>query len=161
WSRRLRVDERPHPRSSRRAGDRRRSGVDQLAERPRSADAVRRHEAQRHRSRGRALQLRVLLRAPDRPCRARRASDPAARGRKGRRVNTDWVTPPFDVVRFAHIELIVTDLAASREFYVDEMGLVPTAETSDALYLRGYEERLHHSLVLREGPAPLLDHISF
>ena len=76
-------------------------------------------------------------------------------------MNTDWVTPPFDVVRFAHIELVVTDLAASRAFYVDEMGLVPTAETSDALYLRGYEERLHHSLVLREGRAPLLDHISF
>ena len=37
---------------------------------------------------------------------------------------SDWVTPPFDVVRIAHVELVVTDLAASREFYVDMLGLV-------------------------------------
>jgi len=73
----------------------------------------------------------------------------------------DWVTPPFDVVRVAHVELVVTDLAASRDFYVDTLGLVATAETDDALYLRGYEERLHHSIVLRVGPEPLLDHVSY
>jgi 3,4-dihydroxyphenylacetate 2,3-dioxygenase len=76
-------------------------------------------------------------------------------------VNTDWVTPPFDIVRVAHVELVVTDLPASRAFYVDTLGLVPTAETSDAIYLRGYEERLHHSLVLRAGPEPLVDHVAF
>jgi 3,4-dihydroxyphenylacetate 2,3-dioxygenase len=76
-------------------------------------------------------------------------------------LNTDWVTPPFDIVRAAHLELVVTDLAAAREFYVDVLGLVPTAETGEAIYLRGVEERLHHSLVLRAGAAPLLDHIAF
>ncbi len=76
-------------------------------------------------------------------------------------MNTDWITPPFDILRFAHVELVVSDLAASREFYVDMLGLVPTAETSDAIYLRGYEERLHHSLVLRAGPEPLVDHIAY
>ncbi|HVM57048.1 MAG TPA: VOC family protein, partial [Gaiellaceae bacterium] len=68
-------------------------------------------------------------------------------------MNTDWVETPFDIVRVAHVELVVTDLAASREFYVDVLGLVPTEEADDAIYLRGYEERLHHSLVLRAGPA--------
>lgn len=76
-------------------------------------------------------------------------------------MNVDWVTPPFDIVRVAHMELVVTDLDASREFYVDTLGLVATAETSDAIYLRGYEERLHHSLVLRAGPEPLVDHVGF
>jgi 3,4-dihydroxyphenylacetate 2,3-dioxygenase len=76
-------------------------------------------------------------------------------------LNLERVTPPFDIVRTAHIELTVTDLAATREFYVDLLGLVPTAETSDALYLRGVEERLHHSLVLRKGSEPLLDHVGF
>ena len=76
-------------------------------------------------------------------------------------MNTDWIETPFDIVRVAHVELVVTDLAASREFYVDVLGLVPTEETGDAIYLRGYEERLHHSLVLREGPEPLVDHIAF
>jgi 3,4-dihydroxyphenylacetate 2,3-dioxygenase len=73
----------------------------------------------------------------------------------------EWLAPPFDVVRVAHVELIVTDLAAARAFYVDMLGLVPTAESGDAIYLRGYEERLHHSLVLRAGPEPLLDHIAY
>jgi catechol 2,3-dioxygenase len=68
---------------------------------------------------------------------------------------------PFDIVRAAHIELVVTDLARAREFYVDMLGLEPTAQTGDALYLRAYEERLHHSLVLREGPEPVMGHCSF
>jgi 3,4-dihydroxyphenylacetate 2,3-dioxygenase len=71
------------------------------------------------------------------------------------------VEPPFDIVRTSHVELVVTDLGATREFYVGVLGLVPTAETGDALYLRGLEERLHHSLVLRQGPEPLVDHVAF
>ena len=35
---------------------------------------------------------------------------------------------PFDIVRAAHIELVVTDLARAREFYVDTLGLEPTEE---------------------------------
>jgi catechol 2,3-dioxygenase len=56
-----------------------------------------------------------------------------------------------DVVRCAYAELVVTDLAAARWFYVDVLGLVVTAEDGDALYLRAFEEYLHHSLVLRRG----------
>lgn len=73
-----------------------------------------------------------------------------------------WVeNPPFDIVRAQHVELTVTDLDASREFYVDLLGLYLTEETDDALYLRGFEERLHHSLVLRLDSEPLLDHAAF
>ena len=60
-------------------------------------------------------------------------------------------TPP-DVVRCAYMELIVTDLAESREFYVDVLGLVVTDEDDDAIYLRSIEEFIHHNLVLRKGP---------
>jgi 3,4-dihydroxyphenylacetate 2,3-dioxygenase len=76
-------------------------------------------------------------------------------------LSTDWIAVPFDIVRAAHVELVVTDLEASREFYVGRLGLVLTAETADAVYLRGLEERLHHSLVLRRGSEPLVDHVSF
>lgn len=69
--------------------------------------------------------------------------------------------PPFEVVRAAHPELVVTDLGESRHFYVDLLGFVPTEETSDALYLRGYEDRVHHSLVLRRGPRPAIGHLAF
>jgi catechol 2,3-dioxygenase len=42
----------------------------------------------------------------------------------------------------------VKDLAASRRFYEEVIGLIVTLEDSDALYLRGIEEACHHSLVL-------------
>jgi 3,4-dihydroxyphenylacetate 2,3-dioxygenase len=67
----------------------------------------------------------------------------------------------FDIVRFAHLELVVTDLAASREFYVDLLGLTVTDETGDAIYLRAIEERLHHSLVLRAGTEPHVGHVGY
>src|SRR5690349_5707092 len=58
---------------------------------------------------------------------------------------------PFDILRAAYVALHVRDLAAPRRFYVDLLGLVVSAETDDAPYLRGWEERLHHSLVLRQA----------
>src|SRR5215468_6132562 len=62
--------------------------------------------------------------------------------------------PPFNVVRASHVELGVRDLARSQAFYVDCLGLLITDETADALYLRGVEERNHHSIVLRRAHAP-------
>src|ERR1700742_4824979 len=62
-------------------------------------------------------------------------------------------TPPFNVVRASPAELTVTDLGRSRAFYADCLGLLVTDETADALYLRGVEERNHHSLVLRRSHA--------
>src|SRR6202046_4710733 len=59
--------------------------------------------------------------------------------------------PPFNVVRASHVELGVRDLVRSRAFYVDCLGLLVSDETDDALYLRGVEERNHHSIVLRRA----------
>ena len=59
---------------------------------------------------------------------------------------------PPDVVRAAYMELVVTDLQASRDFYVDVLGLHITEEDEDAVYLRSLEEFIHHNLVLRKGP---------
>src|ERR1700722_7205415 len=59
--------------------------------------------------------------------------------------------PPFNVVRASHVEFGVTDLVRARAFYVDCLGLLATAEDKDALYLRGVEERNHHSIVLRRS----------
>ncbi|WP_166346590.1 3,4-dihydroxyphenylacetate 2,3-dioxygenase [Phytoactinopolyspora limicola] len=69
--------------------------------------------------------------------------------------------PPPDVIRCAYVEFIVSDLAASREFYVDVLGLVVTHEDADALYLRAFEEYLHHSIVLRKGPVPALSVLAY
>jgi catechol 2,3-dioxygenase len=60
--------------------------------------------------------------------------------------------PAPDIVRCAYMELVVIDLKKSREFYVDLLGLVVTEESEDTIYLRTFEEFIHHNLVLRQGP---------
>jgi len=62
--------------------------------------------------------------------------------------------PPFNVVRASHVELGVRDLGRARAFYVDCLGLLLSDETTDGLYLRGIEERNHHSIVLRRSREP-------
>ena len=57
-----------------------------------------------------------------------------------------------DILRCAYMELVVTDLAKSREFYVDALGLVVTEEDETEIYLRSFEEFIHHNLVLKQGP---------
>lgn len=67
-----------------------------------------------------------------------------------------------EIIRAGHAAFRVRDLAAARAFYVDALGFTVTAETPDALYLRGIEERCHHSLVLRRTDGtPCADHIAF
>jgi catechol 2,3-dioxygenase len=60
------------------------------------------------------------------------------------------LNPPFNITRCSHVCLDVRDLAASRLFYEQVIGLVVTAEEDGVLYLRGVEEACHHSLVLRQ-----------
>jgi catechol 2,3-dioxygenase len=60
---------------------------------------------------------------------------------------------PFNVVRASHVAFGVRDLDRARAFYVDCLGLLETAGDRDTLYLRGVEERNHHSLVLRQAQA--------
>ena len=59
--------------------------------------------------------------------------------------------PAFAITRASHVVQRVRDLAASRAFYADILGLVVSDETRDAVWLRGLEEGCHHSLVLRQG----------
>jgi len=70
------------------------------------------------------------------------------------------LTPP-DILRCAYLELVVSDLAASRAFYVDVLGLVVTAEDENAIYLRTLEEFIHHNLMLRRGPVPAAAALAF
>ena len=59
--------------------------------------------------------------------------------------------PPFNTIRLSHIELVVTDLAAARAFYVDTLGLQVTFEDATRIYLRAMEERGHHCVILKHG----------
>ncbi len=71
------------------------------------------------------------------------------------------LTPPFDIVRVSHVELGVTDMAYSREYYADIIGYHIEDETADTLYLRGMEERNHHSLILTKVDEPIVKRIGF
>lgn len=62
---------------------------------------------------------------------------------------------PFNVIRASHIALGVTDLARSRAFYEGILGLHVEEATPQTVYLRGMEERQHHSLILVESPRPV------
>ena len=72
-----------------------------------------------------------------------------------------YTKPAFNILRAAHAEYVVTDLHRAHDFYVEVLGFVMTLETPDALYLRGYEEHLHHSLVLTRGTKPHIGHLAY
>lgn len=59
--------------------------------------------------------------------------------------------PPFNITRSSHVRLTVADLAESRDFYADILGLVVTEEDDRTCYLRGLAEACHHSLVLERS----------
>lgn len=69
--------------------------------------------------------------------------------------------PPFNIVRCSHIVLGVADLAASRKFYEDIVGLHVEDVESDTIYLRGMEELQHHSLVLTKADEGICKRLGF
>ncbi|MBI3859417.1 MAG: 3,4-dihydroxyphenylacetate 2,3-dioxygenase [Thaumarchaeota archaeon] len=67
----------------------------------------------------------------------------------------------FNIVRAGHIEYLVTDLKRARRFYADVLGFVVTDSDSRHVFLRGLEERQHHSLTLTRSDAPGVGHFAF
>lgn len=67
----------------------------------------------------------------------------------------------FNITRTGRAVLHVTDLEASRKFYVDALGFVVTEEDENHLYLRGYEEQNHHSLLLKKADQAAVEVISY
>jgi len=69
--------------------------------------------------------------------------------------------PPFNIIRLSHVVFGVKDLAASRAFYVDTLGLQVTDEDSETIYLRAMEERGHHCMVLRKDDTSEVRSLAF
>jgi catechol 2,3-dioxygenase len=76
--------------------------------------------------------------------------------------NSVQITPKIipDIVRVAHFVLYVTDLAASRRFYVELLGLNVLHEAAGALYLRGNEDR-EWTLKLEEAATAGLKQVGY
>jgi len=69
--------------------------------------------------------------------------------------------PPFNIIRLSHVEFAVSDLAASRAFYVDTLGLQVTYEDNERIYLRALEERGHHCIALIKSDTPVVNVLGF
>ena len=69
--------------------------------------------------------------------------------------------PPFNIVRASHAALAVRDLAASRAFYADTLGLQAVCEGDGAVHLRAMEERGHHCVSLTESAEARADALGF
>lgn len=76
-------------------------------------------------------------------------------------VPTHIFDPPFNILRASHVVLDVTDLAASRKFYEDIIGLHVEDADSETVYLRAVEEHQHHSLVLRKAAKAACHRLGF
>ena len=62
--------------------------------------------------------------------------------------------PDFNTIRLSHVCLNVKDLAASKTFYTDIVGLQVTDENDSHIYLRAMEERGHHCIILQKSDQP-------
>ena len=70
------------------------------------------------------------------------------------------LSPSFNVTRASHTVLTACDLEATEAFYCELLGLIRSDRDRDALYLRGIEERSHHSLVFhRSSAAPVCERV--
>ena len=65
------------------------------------------------------------------------------------------------MVKAGHIELLVTDMEEAKRFYVDTLGFTVTESDAGHMYLRGLEDRNHHSVTLTKSNAPGVDHFAF
>lgn len=65
-----------------------------------------------------------------------------------------------NIVRIAHAVFTVRDLAASRAFYVDLLGMNVLHEGPGALYLRGVEDR-EWTLKLEQAPDARVRHVAY
>ncbi|GAA0590274.1 3,4-dihydroxyphenylacetate 2,3-dioxygenase [Virgibacillus siamensis] len=66
-----------------------------------------------------------------------------------------------NIIRCARAILHVTDLEASRHFYVDVLGFIETEADDRHIYLRGLEEHTHHSLVLKKADEPCVEVLGY
>ncbi len=67
----------------------------------------------------------------------------------------------FNIIRVARVVMNVTDLDKAKTFYVDALGFVETERDEEHLYLRGLEEHVHHSLVLKKAAEPGVQAMSY
>lgn len=67
----------------------------------------------------------------------------------------------LDVAHLAHVEILTPALEASSRFFKELLGMQETERRGESVYLRGYEERCHHSIKLTSAAEPGLGHVGW
>ena len=65
------------------------------------------------------------------------------------------------IAHIGHAELRVTDLEASRDWFMRVFGLFVSAETHNQVYLRAWQDWDHHTLVLTQADVSGLEHLAW
>jgi catechol 2,3-dioxygenase len=65
------------------------------------------------------------------------------------------------ISQLAHVELITSTPQESVDFWTNVIGLEETTREGQSVYLRGWGDRFHHTLVLTEGAEPGLGHVGW
>jgi catechol 2,3-dioxygenase len=65
------------------------------------------------------------------------------------------------ISQLAHVELITPTPQESLDFWTEVVGLEETTREEGSVYLRGWGDRFHHTLVLTEGAQPGVGHIAW
>ena len=63
--------------------------------------------------------------------------------------------------QLAHVELVSPKPQETVDWMVDVLGLEETAREGRSVYLRGWAEWLHSSLIVTEGPETRVEHIAW
>ncbi|MEM8821657.1 MAG: VOC family protein [Pseudomonadota bacterium] len=67
--------------------------------------------------------------------------------------------PIFDIAHISHVELLTPKVDETVGFFKQLMGLHETGRSGSSVYLRGYDERYHHSLQVTDSDCAGLGHI--
>ena len=65
------------------------------------------------------------------------------------------------ILRLSHVELRCPDLELSTAYYTEVVGLVETAREQERVWLKGWDEHQHHSVILRYAPTYGLEVMGF
>jgi catechol 2,3-dioxygenase len=63
--------------------------------------------------------------------------------------------------QLAHVELVSPRAAETVAFLSDVLGLETTDEVGNSVFMRGWGDWLHHSVIVTEGPGPTLEHVGW
>ena len=65
------------------------------------------------------------------------------------------------ILRLSHAEIKVPDLELATAYYTEVLGLIETARESERVFLKGWDEQQHHSVILRNAPVYGLEGMAF